>query len=206
MNNKIFVVVILILLIASIVSITSYFPSKSGSKKEIQMADFPREVGEWISEDIPLSKLDYAILETDNLIMRNYKNLKVDIINLYIIYSQDNRKVGHPPEICLQGAGATVINKSAINITNSIKATELIIENNASKELVVYWYKVGKINTNSYLKQQLRQVIDKIMGKNSPIALIRVLTVIKNNDSEAALDKVKAFCRVIEPLLNKYVP
>lgn len=170
------------------------------------MADFPITIGEWTSKDTVLSERTYKLLETRNLIMRNYTNPKGDSINLYIIYSQDNRKVAHPPEICMQGSGATVTNKTSINITDSIKATELIIEKNIAKELVVYWYKVGKINTNVYLKQQIKQVTDKIRGKSSSIALIRVLSNIEGNDKEAALDKIKTFCKLIEPLLEKYVP
>ncbi len=170
------------------------------------MSDFPKTIGEWTSEDIPLSERDHELIETKNLIMRNYKNRGGDIVNLYIIYSQGNRNVSYPPEIRLQGQGETITNKSSVQITNSIEATKLIIEKDISRELVVYWYEAGKLNTNSYLKQQIKIVIDRMFGKKISVALIRLLTEIKNEKEDVALTKIKTFCALIEPLLEKYMP
>ncbi len=206
MNNRVFITVLIILTFAVIISFVSYAPERLEKTSGIKMADFPKIIGEWVSEDIPLQERVYELLETDNLIMRNYTNKRKEAVNLYIIYSQDNRKVAHPPEICLQGAGATITSKSAIQINDSIRATKLIIEKGAFKELVVYLYKVEKLNTNSYLKQQLRMVLNRMAGKKTSIAFIRMLVEIKENREDVALNRIKDFFAVINPLLDKYVP
>ena len=170
------------------------------------MSDFPKAIGEWTSEDVPLDERTYELLETKNLIMRDYKDSKGGTVNLYIVYSQDNRKVTHPPEICLQGGGGTVVDKTPIQVTDSIKATKLLIEKAISQELVIYWYKSGNVNTNIFLMQQFKMAIEHLLGKKTSIAMIRVMTTIENNRQEEALSRLKSFCSLIEPLLNKYVP
>ncbi len=208
MNNRNFILVVIVLACAACISYCFYFPVRLDTDISVRMADFPKTIGEWVSEELPVSESVYKMLQTRNLIMRNYKNQRQDAVNLYIIYSQDNRKVSHPQEIYLQGEGDTITNKSMIQLTPSIRATKLILDKANSRELIVYWYKVGQSNTNSYLIQQLRMSIDKMLGKKTAIALIRVLAEIDDKDEEgaAALRKIKDFCLSIEPLLEKYVP
>lgn len=205
MNNKNFIIILVVLLLAGIMGFVLYLPLRGTEIDDIKMSDFPKTFGDWESEDIILSERVYEQLETKNLIMRNYKNKHGDMINLYIIYSQDNRKVSHPPEICLQGGGATITNKSPIQITDCIQATKLIIENGDSQNLVVYWYKAGKLHTNSYLRQQLKTVVDRMSGKKSSNVLIRVLMQVRDNRQDEALSKIRLFCVEIEPLLKMYI-
>lgn len=206
MSDKKFIVVILVLIVTAGISFFAYMPAKFDDSSSVKMADFPKTIGDWVSEDIPLKKREYELLETNNLIMRNYTNKNGDKVNLYIIYSQENRKVAHPPEICLQGGGAIITNQTTLQITDSIKATKIILEKNTSRDLVAYWYKVGNLNTNIFLKQQLTMSINKLFGKKTSIALIRVLTEMENNNEEVSLDKLKGFCKLIEPVLERYVP
>jgi hypothetical protein len=49
-------------------------------------------------------------------------------------------------------------------------------------------------------------VIDRMLGKKTSVALIRVSTKIEDNKEGAALNRLKAFCVLIEPLLDKYFP
>jgi len=206
MNNKTFLFIALILTVVAVFSLISYMPIKPNAATKISVTDFPKTIGEWVSQDIPLDKRVYELLETKNLIMRNYINKQGEAVNCYIIYSQDNRKVAHPPEICLQGEGATVVEKTAIQITDSIKATKLILEKSLSRELVIYWYKAGNLNTNDYLKQQLKIVIDRMSRKSSSGALIRLATEIKGDNQDKALSLIQSFAKQIEPLIQKYAP
>lgn len=202
---KNFIIVIFILLIVTAVSLASYLPAREDSALKIKVSDFPMQIGDWKATDIPLSEKDYQILETRNLIMRDYKNSKGDTVILYIIYSEDNRKVSHPPEVCYMGSGVTIVNKTSVNVTNDIKATRLITDNEKSRQMVVYWYKAGKLFTDKYLKQQLKIVLDRTFGKRTSGALIRISSSIKDNEKET-LEKLKQFAVQIEPLLDKYVP
>lgn len=206
MNNKNFIIVVTILAVVVAIGVMSYLPTRFDIGAKIKVADFPKAIGEWVSTDIPLPELDYEILETRNLIMREYKNTKGDSVYLYIVYSEDNRKVSHPPEVCLMGSGATVVDKSPVQITNSIKAIKLLMEKGDNRQLTVYWYKAGNLYTDKYLKQQLKVVLDRMLGRRTSCALIRLSTDIKDNNQEVALGLIKSFAKEIEPLLQRYVP
>jgi len=205
MNNKTFIIVAIILVAVAIVGLVSYLPTRFDISSKVKVADFPKVIGEWSATDIALSERDYEILETRNLIMRDYKNTKGDSIYLYIVYSEDNRKVSHPPEICYMGSGVTIADKSTAQITDSIKATKMLVEKADSRQLVIYWFKAGSLNTDKYLRQQLKIVIDRMLGKRTSGALIRVSTDI-NGSSDVSLKLLKEFCGEIEPLLSSYVP
>lgn len=206
MRTKDIVIVIVILLIAGIFSSFSYFNRIKPADAETDIASFPKVVGEWQGEDILISERDYELLETRNLIMRDYTNPGGESVNLYIIYSQDNRKVAHPPEICLQGGGATVTDKTAVQVSDNVTATRMVLERDTSRQLVLYWYKLGEENTNFFLGQQLRMEFGRIFGKKFSIAMIRVMTVLEDGKEEEALERLKEFSLTIMPLLQKYTP
>ena len=203
MNNRNFLIVTAIIILVAFIANA---PVKFDPTKEIRVEKFPKVAGEWQGTDIPLDKRSYELLETTNLIMREYKNTKGNVVYLYIIYSGDNRKALHPPEICYSGGGATMLDKSVIPITKSITANRFTVENKNSRHLVVYWFKSNDAYTDSYLKQQLKTVVGRMLGKKASGAMIRVSAEVKNGDQEAALKLIKAFRQQIEPLLKKYVP
>ena len=205
MSNKNFIVVVSILIIVSVVGFINYLPTRFDKATKVLMADFPKTIGEWQATDIPLTERDYEILETKNLIMRDYKNTKGDSVYLYIVYSENNRKVTHPPELCFTGSGLTIVDKSSIQLTNNIRGVKLLMEKGDARELVVYWFRAGSFNTDSYVKQQLKVVFDLLRGKRTSCALLRLSTDIKENGEEA-LGLIKEFCSQIEPLLAKYIP
>lgn len=104
------------------------------------------------------------------------------------------------------GSGASIVNKSVVQITDSIKAIKLVTETPKNEQMVVYWYKAGSLYTDQYLKQQLKVVIDRMMRKRTSGALIRISADVKDNDQEGALRMLKTFAGQIEPLLQRYIP
>ncbi len=206
MNNKNFFIVLTILVVAAVVGLASYLPSRFEAAAETKVTAFPKTIGKWQSKDIELSKNDYAILETTNLIMREYKNPKGEIVYLYIVYSGDNRNVIHPPEICYSGGGATIIEKSVLPLNNALKVNKFVIEEGDSRQLVVYWFKSRDLQTYNYFKQQLKVVTDRMLRKKTSGALIRISTNIKDNNEKAAIQLIQSFASQIEPLVEKYAP
>lgn len=206
MNNKTFFIVTIILVMAGSLALIAYLPARTDIALKTKVTDFPKTIGEWTGTDLPVEENVYEILETRNLFIRDYKNTKGSSVYLYIVYSEDNRKVSHPPEVCLLGSGATVVDKSPLQLTGTIKANKLLVEDANSRSIVAYWFKAGSLNTEQYLKQQLKTVLDRVRGKRTSSALIRLSTDIKNNDQEAALKLIKSFAEQIGPLLTQYVP
>jgi len=205
MKNITFILAAVALLIAAIIV---NMPAKFDSTRETQMSNFPKRIGDWEGEDLELRENDYAILETKNLIMRNYKNLaRRDTVNLYIIYSSDNRKALHPPEICYTGGGAgTILEKGITALNANFKANKFIIENKNLSQLVVYWFKSGELSTYSYVRQQLKTVKDRLMQKKTSGAMIRISTTIDPSNPNKAMNLIKSFSESIIPVINQYVP
>lgn len=206
MNNRTFFIVVGILVFAAVIGLSAYLPSRVESGKEVRMEVFPTVIGDWQGTDMELSKRDFEILETTNLIMREYKNSKAESVYLYIVYSGDNRNVVHPPEICYTGGGATIIAKSVTPLTPVISANKFVIEDKDTHQLVTYWFKSTNVNTYDYFKQQFKVVVDRMLRKKTSGALIRISTTMKGDDEKTALELVKGFAAQIEPLLAKYVP
>jgi EpsI family protein len=206
MNRKNLIFVTLILITSSFIGFIGYLPNRFEGKNQLQVLGFPRNIGEWSAEDIPLTENAYKMLSIKNVILRNYANGKGDSINLYIVYSPDNRRVSYPPEIQFQGRGSTITYTQPVSLTATINSTSLIIEKIASRELIVYWYKIGNVNTNNYFRQQFQAALHKTLGKKKSVALIRVLCRIEGDKDTKALEKIKTFCRLIEPLFEKYIP
>lgn len=208
MNNLKFIIVVLILVVAALAVFSSFNSFRHEGDSETKMENFPKSIGEWEGKDIPIPERDYEILETRNLIMREYTNTRSgESVYLYIIYSADNRKAAHPPEICYTGGGAnTITEKSVIALTDTIKANKFSIDSKDNRQLVVYWFKSTNLNTYSYIKQQLKVVTDRMLRKKTSSAMIRVSALVKNNDSAAALGLIQSFCRQIAPLFSQYVP
>lgn len=202
MNTKNFFIAAIVLIA---VAIFANRPAKFDYKNEAKMPDFPKIIGEWEGADIPLSERDYEILETRNLVMRDYKNKQGESVYLYIIYSVDNRRALHPPEVCYTGGGATILRKSVIPL-GSLGVNEFIVEYKNSRQLVAYWFKSTDLNTYSYLKQQLKIVTDHLLGRKTSGAMIRLSTEIGAEGETASLKLIKEFGAQIEPLLNKYIP
>ena len=206
MKNSTFYIVTAILGFVAVISFIFSRPLDVEKNADIRISAFPQKIGEWSANDLPLDKRVYDLLETDNLIMRDYVNKAGDSIILYVIYSRGNRKVSHPPEICLQGDGAAVVDKSYLKISPAITVTKLILEKKNSQDMVLYWYKAGPVFTHEYLQQQFRTAIGSLFGKRPSVALIRVITRVNEKDQNSALKKLVQFSLQIEPLLQKYAP
>ena len=206
MNNKTFFVVLGVLIVVAGLALMAYLPTRTDIALSTKVSDFPKEIGEWKGTDLPIEENVYEILETRNLFIRDYKNAKGESVYLYIVYSEDNRKVSHPPEVCFLGSGATVVDKSSLELTPTITASKLLIEDAKTRSIVAYWFKAGNLNTNQYIKQQLKTVFDRIAGKRTSSALIRLSTDIKNDLHNDAISLLKSFASQIEPLITNYVP
>jgi len=206
MNNKSFLIVVLILSLAAIVSLACYLPSKFESSGRISLADFPKQIGDWIATDMPIGESAYKNLGTKNIILREYKNPKNDSVFLYIIYSERNRQIPYPLEVCYLGTGATIVKKSVKLITPSIKATEMLLEQGNNRQIVVNWFKAGNSNTVNYIKQQLKIITDQMLFKKTSGAMLSLSINIKKNDEPTAFKTLQEFASLIEPLLAKYVP
>ena len=114
-NNFSYWLICALFLVVGTVSWRVHFKSYTQGDN-LSIHHFPKVIGDWVSEDLPITDDEKAILETDNVFVRRYTNSIDEEVFLFVVYSKNNRKVSHPPEICYTGGGATILS----NVLDSI--------------------------------------------------------------------------------------
>lgn len=208
--SKTLVIQICLVLVA-VISLNLYF--KTAEEVDTISIDlFPRTIGPWQSEDLPISKEDLSILETDNAFVRKYTNT-VDggEVFLFLVYSQHNRKVAHPPEICYLGSGVSItenvhdpIHVDFKNLTIPTNRLKLLRRN--LQHMAFYWFKVGDKFTANYWEQQLLIALNDLLGNSKGSALIRISADINEENQDKVVKDIKSFTNLIIPSLYKYLP
>lgn len=199
-----------ILITTLAISVPAYFIVPT-AKEEALVSKFPMQVGAWSGKDLPVEERAYEILETKNLILREYAN-KDKKVYLYIIYSQDNRKVSHPPEVCFEGSGITIIKKEKIPMElvggQKIYANKLSVEKAGVNNTVVYWYKTGRYYMDNYLKQQMRAALSRFQFKHTSSAMIRVSAeeIQTQSGSAIVLEDMRAFIKEASAYFEQIIP
>jgi EpsI family protein len=210
MIKKQTIIIFLLFIIATAISWPLYFYNYA-APDTVKIHEFPMTIGDWTAEELPISDNDYEILETRNAFARMYTHKNGGQVMLYMIYSQHNRRVAHPPEICYTGGGATIITKYPYTITydnkKDLTVNRVIIDEVNYQQIMYYWFKIGNSYTPSYGRQQLLIGIKTLMGKPSSSALIRMTTVLKDdNDEKNATQLINSFAQDILPIIPQYLP
>ena len=109
--DKKFIFILSLIFIAGGISWYSYLKEYT-QKDTVNIHDFPKTIGAWQSEELTITEDEYAILETKNAFARRYFQDSGKEVYLFIVYSQHNRKVSHPPELCYTGSGMTLKNNT----------------------------------------------------------------------------------------------
>lgn len=209
-QEKSFIFIIGLFVLAGMASWYLYF-KKYEQKDTVDIHNFPREIGEWTSKELKITDEEYAILETRNAFTRRYTHPGSGVqVDLLIVYSQNNRKVSHPPEICYTGNGATILrNEQAVlpvSESGVVTANRLVMDLDDREYLSYYWFKVGDSYTPNYWKQQILIALKTLSAKPASSALIRMSIVSASDNHQKTEEEVKNFTRVMFPLLATYLP
>lgn len=142
----------------------------------------PREIElagqRYLSQDLPLDARTLAILETDDYLYRRfYQPESGQSFDLVIVFSPDNRKGTHPPEVCLEGSGSRVLSmrEQPVRLDGRvIPMRELITQDEQGWAYHLYVYKSGSRYTSSFFMQQATIFLNGLLGRNAAGALIRL--------------------------------
>ena len=203
--DKAYPVVLTLFILSILVSWRSYFKDYRQSDT-VDIESFPMQIGDWVAEELPISEADYAILETRNAFTRKYTNPQGRGIYIFVVYSQSNRKISHPPEVCYTGSGVDVLEntRDSIPVPDAnlmIYVNRLVLSKGTAKQLAFYWFKVGDIFTANYWKQQSLIALKTLLGQSASSALIRISSDVTAHDSVATVQVLKEFVELITPVL-----
>ena len=128
---------------------------------------------DWVGYDQVLDQRTQTILETSDYLNRTYVRAGEAPVDFCIVFSQDNRKGTHPPDLCLEGGGNDIVFKNDLKIA-SLPCRELIVQGQGASLYFLYTYKCGQSYTSSFWQQQFVIFRNGLLHRNSSGALIRV--------------------------------
>jgi EpsI family protein len=203
-NTAGYIAVIVLLSITSVFSI-GLFHRQRVDHDILDVRSFPYSFGEWRGEELEITEDEYRILETRNLISREYINNAGKKMYLFIVYSETNRSVFHPPEVCYIGSGVNITDKAPENIEingRAFTANKLYTEKDSYNNLALYLYKAGNLYTDNYVLQQAAFAFNQLLARRRGGATIRVSTPLEG-DEEAALASLKGFMKETIKILEE---
>lgn len=173
----------------------------------------PMEIDNMQAREIEMDQRTLDILETTDVTFREYAAPDRIPMYLCIVFSENNRKVAHPPELCLSGGGSTVEQKKQIEFDSPIKdnfdAQRLIVNHGSQKWMYLYWYKTGSFFSSNYMFQQLLAAVTQFIHRKSSCALVRLSTPIPLEEEPpytATQNRLVDFSRKVLPEIKAKLP
>lgn len=184
---------------AAIMSAMGLYPTRY-DRDVLKAEALPMVLDTWIGREVPVEDYVKQILETEDVIQRNYiSRLSGPFpVQLAVVYSPDNRRVAHPPEVCYTGAGWETSEKREVRHEGLPPMIRLVLSHAGQKDLVLYCYKAGDQITASYARQQWNIITNMLLRRSTSSALIRFSTPIQV-DASTAEARVVEFARLMMP-------
>jgi len=162
------------------------------------------------SYDMELDELTLTILETRDYVYKRYVRAGAPPTDFCMIFSEDNRKGTHPPDLCLEGGGQDIVARGDVAIegvkgAGTIRCRELVVQHGGVRYYHLYTYRFGDRYTPSFWEQQLSIFLNSLLNRNASGALIRVSTPIER-DVDEARRRAKVLLSAAVPYLERALP
>jgi EpsI family protein len=175
------------------------------------LRELPYQLASWHGEERPLQRQVIDVVSASDLINRLYLNHEGQPVLLYVGYYESQRTGStiHSPKNCLPGAGWEPIHTGLATISlqggRQIVVNETLIQRGQDKQLVFYWYQGrGRVIADEYTGK-FWMVADAISRNRTDGALIRVITPVGDEASEAQ-GRLTNFAQVLVPYLDEFIP
>ncbi|MBI4846013.1 MAG: EpsI family protein [Candidatus Omnitrophica bacterium] len=206
---KRFIIIIFILLLALVFTVFLQTKFKEASKMKASM-DLPSEINGYKAQDIKLDDKVYAILETDQVIMRRYEKQDAAPIIFYFVFSPNRARASDPPEVCLIGEGNMIQEKTTTGLIIAsegkdfkLRVNKLIVEKDGRKELVLYWYYAGSEVTHDYFRHQAKLLFKNLLFQSPGCGMVRLYIPILGGDENSAMEALNEFLNAVFPHISK---
>lgn len=201
LRNRVIIVIVL-LSATALLSAKSLYLSRVG-RMNLKARNLPTEIGQWGGREVPVPQYVLDILETKDVVERNYQDSpRATPVDMAVVYSPDNRRVAHPPEVCYKGAGWEVNDKKIVRIEGLPPMVRLVISHDRQKDIVFYCYKSGPDFIADYWKQQWNIIGNYVTGRPTASALVR-FSISADPDEAAAETRLIGFMRLMMPEIKK---
>ena len=177
-------------------------------------SSFPLKVGNWEGYNVPIPQWALDVLGDGEFVERSYsRNPNEPPVDFFMGYfpTQRTGSTMHSPQNCLPGSGWTPVDFRRVMLTipgaGDIKVNRYVIAKELNRQLVFYWYQEhGRVVASEYWSK-FYLVADSVTMNRSDGALVRFITPIIQNESEASAEQREvALIHDVYPLLRRYVP
>ncbi len=184
MDRKFFILVLLLTIFSGLI----FLARKDDNSRNIHadISKIPLTIGGWKGQNRLKDKNIFDILETENVIVREYAR-GGDKLTLSIVYYGGRIEGFHRPEACFTGQGSTIVYKGIENFTynnNDIKLNKVIFQRGKINRILFYFFYSGGYISGSYKDFRIRLMLNRIMGKKHGAAMIQVSKDFNKNEKE----------------------
>jgi len=204
--------IVLVLLGVTAVMVTLLNLTVKSSARTGKILRLPTDVGPYVGSDMLVDQRVIDILETSNIIMRDYVGPKDVHVAVAIVYYPQYRVYFHMPEGCMAGRGSIVVDKGHERIDVPgwdppfITANKLLFEQGDRYEIALYFFESGPMITPWYSEMRWHMMKNHVMRRQTGAALVRFSTRTSVDQTDQALALLKEFVGLFVPVLPDYLP
>jgi EpsI family protein len=152
----------------------------------------PMRVAAWQGRDMgPLDRTSQEMLHPDAYMGRLYVRGDGYPVDLAVVFGHE-KETFHSPGFCLLGGGWNIIQKSRRSVDRGsgrrLLANEFRLQRRDERRVVLYWYASYRETTPSWVALQYRLLRNRVLGRPTGGALIRVTAPV--GESEEAASRV----------------
>ncbi len=157
--------------------------------------------------DLTMDQQTLDILETRDYLYRRYERSGAPPSDLCVIFSSDNRKGTHPPDVCLEGGGSDIIGKGNVTLRDvagrpDLPCREVVSQTGPYQDYFLYTYRCGDRYSASFWVQQWVIFVNGLTRRDASGALIRVSTPVAG-DLKAARARASELMSAAIPHLDR---
>lgn len=177
---------------------------------------FPRSVAEWSGRQTALNPDIEQVLGADDYIQASYtapgEAAAVSFFSAF--YHKQTEGSGiHSPEVCLPVGGWEIftLDNHTVNMPDTVygnfEVNRAIIQKGLSKQLVYYWFEQRGARMTNDFAAKMSVVWDGFTEGRSDGALVRFVTPIGNDETDAAADaRIQRLMAEVLQRLPRYIP
>lgn len=207
MNHFKFIILIGIL---SLMALFHILWEPSEVEGQIDKESLVPEIKGWkFVNDIEVDYKIYTALDPNTLIFRDYANHRNQLVNLVVVYHQNDRWGPHDPIVCYKSQGWQIVEKPHdIRISNEkldVQVKRFVVTKGQVSSLVYYcWFSSKKKLTSRRNFQMLDMVLNGLIHGYTESGFLRFSTTLDTLNESATIRDLNDFTlSYIEGFLNK---
>lgn len=153
-------------------------PTRSSTSHVVQPPALP---GIWEWKPLAVDPRTVEILETDEVLLREYRLGEEPPVWFAQVGGFGNRAAFHPPELCFVGSHFEVVERGPIMVMvngTPRRLMRLVIGQDHERFEAWYWFTANDRVTPSYYQQQLWLVMETIHRRPASGTLVRISTLL----------------------------